>query len=227
MDTDFAGIRLEKVEMSASIRVNVVHSQALMAAGLLSLLQNEADIKPVLSDACGEQCYDGCMKLEPDVLLLELNVNHDRGLYCIRQITARFPDARILVLSALSDAFRASHALDAGAKGFITYQTPPDQLAFAIREVARGGVYIEPRIAGKMKQIRTSGKSSLIAMLSEREYQILLLILEGRNTMEISKSLHVSNKTISNHHTHIMHKLSVSNPVELTRLAIREGIIKA
>jgi len=213
--------------MKASIRVNVVHGQALTAAGLLSLLQNKPDMKPVRVDACGEQCYRGCMKPEPDVLLLELNVNHDRGLYCIRQIIARFPEARILVLSGLPDEFRASHVLAAGAKGFITYQTPPDQLVFAIRAVAKGGIYIEPRIAGKMRQIRASDKGSPIAMLSEREYQILLLILEGRNTGEISKSLHVSNKTISNHHTHIMHKLSVSNPVELTRLAIREGIIKA
>jgi len=213
--------------MSASIRVHLVHGQTLTAAGLLSLLQIEPDIAPVLIDACGEQCHQRCMQPEPDVLLLDLNVNHGCGMDCIHQIIARYPEAKILILSELSNGFRASHTLDAGAKGFLTYQTPPDQLAFAIREVARGGIYIEPRVAGKMKQTRTSGKSSLIAMLSEREYQILLLILAGHDTGDIATSLHISNKTVSNHHTKIMHKLGVSNPVELTRLAIREGIIKA
>jgi len=213
--------------MRKHIRVNVVYSQALTAAGLLSLLQNEPDIAPMLIDTCEEQCYHGCMQSKPDVLLLDLNANHDCGMGCIDQIIARYPEAKILVLSNLSNGFRSSHALDAGAKGFLTYQTSPDQLAFAIREVAKGGVYIEPRIAGKMSQSKVRVKKNIITILSEREYQILLLILEGHSTGEMATSLYISNKTISNHHAKIMHKLGVSNPIELTRLAIREGIIKA
>jgi len=78
--------------MSASLRIHLVHSQALMAAGLLSLLKDEPDIEPVLIEACGEQCYFKCMQPEPDVLLLELNVNHDCGLDCICRIIARHPE---------------------------------------------------------------------------------------------------------------------------------------
>jgi len=213
--------------MLANIRVHLVHDQPLTAAGLVRLLQDEPDIEPVLIEACGEQCGHDCMQPEPDVLLLELSANHHCGLDCIRQIIVRHPEAKILVLSKLSNGLRPSYALAAGARGFITHQTPPEQLAFAIREVVKGGIYIEPRVAGKMKRTNNGEKTDIIAMLSAREYQIFLLIVEGRSTGEIAKSLHVSDKTVANHHTQIMHKLGVSNLVELTRLAIRHGIIKA
>jgi len=213
--------------MGAKIRVHLVHGQALTAAGLIRLLEDEPDINPVLIGSCAEQCNHACMQPEPDVLLLELSANHNCGLDCIRQIIARHPGAKILILSELSNGLRPAYTLAAGARGFITHQTPPEQLAFAIREVVKGGIYIEPRVAGKMKRSGNGDNADIVTILSAREYQIFLLIVEGHNTGDIAKSLHVSDKTVANHHTQIMHKLDVSNPVELTRLAIRHGIIKA
>jgi DNA-binding NarL/FixJ family response regulator len=149
------------------------------------------------------------------------------GLEAIRRIRLRDERAKILVFSVHEDTVFVEHALAAGASGYLTKRSAPDALVSAVKRIAAGGRYIDSQIAERLAFQRARGRDSPFTALSTREFEIFCLLAEGRNTSDIADRLSLSYKTVANYTTQLKGKLGVDTLAELTRLAIRHGIIAA
>jgi two-component system invasion response regulator UvrY len=125
------------------------------------------------------------------------------------------------------DAAYVSRALKAGAKGYLTKRSAPEELAKAVRTLMRGKLYLGEDVAQMREDSQGASDEDRVQRLSEREFEVFCLLAEGRTVVEISEDLHLSPKTVSNHRANIMQKLGAKSIVELTRLAIRNGLIDA
>lgn len=210
-----------------TIHVTLVDSQLLVAMGIRQLLEAEDDIHVMdVRTDCHIPCDQGCMQASPDVLLMETVLDQVSALDCIRRVINKQPSARILALGHDACTVTAQHALSLGATGYLCKQAPPGELLTAVRSVASGQKYVCPK-AGRHLLTSPSFESNRFQELTRREYEIMLLMVDGHSASEISQVLSISTKTLANHHTHILRKLEVRNLVDLTRLAIRHGIIQA
>jgi two-component system invasion response regulator UvrY len=149
------------------------------------------------------------------------------GLEGVRHLHAKDAKARILVLSMRDDSAYVSRALKSGAAGYVTKRSAAEELPKAIVSMLNGRRYLSADIIGEQESDRPNGDEERVSLLSEREFEVFCLLAEGRTVVEISEDLHLSPKTVSNHRSNIMQKLSAKNIVELTRLAIRNGLIEA
>jgi len=211
-----------------TVHVMLVESLLLVAMGMRQLLEAEEDIHVVdIKTDCHAPCSQGCIKASPDVIIMETALPHVSALDCIRRIIAKHPKACILALGHDSSAVTAQHAISLGALGYLCKQAPVGELLTAVRSVAAGQKYVCPDAGRHLMASPSFAERTPLDLLTRREYEVMLLILQGRSAAEISDTLSISPKTLANHHTRILRKLNVSNLVELTRLAIRHGIIQA
>ncbi len=146
-------------------------------------------------------------------------------LEAIRRITAREPEAKILVFSMHEDTVFVEQALQAGAKGYITKSSAPEILIDAIKALYAGKTHIDSEILQKLAFQKSQGEASPFSDLSTREFEIFCLLAEGMNTSEIAKQLSLSYKTVANYSTQIKNKLQVTTVADIARLAIRYKII--
>ena len=147
-------------------------------------------------------------------------------LEAIRRILMRYEKAKILVLSMHEDLSFANQALKLGAKGYLIKNTLGDDLVKSIQAISKGEVFLGDEIAKKIAMQSIVGDQDPIHTLSAREFEIFRLLAEGLEIDAIAKTLNVSSKTVSNYQTTIKQKLNINTPVELIRLAIKEGVIK-
>jgi two-component system, NarL family, invasion response regulator UvrY len=213
------------VSMSPRIRVMLADDHAVVRAGYRFLLENVQDIEVVAEASSGEDALAQFADVKPDVLVIDLTMPGIGGMEAIRQLRRSQPDARILVFSMHENAALVEHALQEGAAGYISKNSPPDTLVAAVRRIAAGNVYIDSELAQSMVVQQSRGQREALAGLSTRELQILRLFAEARAIEEIAESLSLSNKTIANYLTQIKDKLNVSSSAELVRLAISKGLV--
>ena len=211
------------------IRVLLVDDHAVVRTGYRLLLESEDDIEVCAEADSGETALRLFAEFEPDLVIIDLTLPGISGLEAIRRMIARDPKARFLVFSMHEDDVFVGQALDAGAKGYITKSSPPKTLIEAAREIAKGRVYIEGEIASRIAIQKTKGTGpvSPFVGLSTREFEIFCLLAEGLNANEVASRLSLSYKTVANYSTQIKSKLEANTVAELTRLAIRHGVIQA
>ena len=140
---------------------------------------------------------------------------------------ARDNKARILVFSMHDDLIFVDQAINAGARGYITKSSAPNVLIDAIKEIAKGKTYLEVEAARHLACRKLRGEDSPFSMLSTREFEIFCYLAEGLSTNEIAERLSLSYKTIANYSTQIKNKLNANSIADLTRLAIRHGVVEA
>jgi DNA-binding NarL/FixJ family response regulator len=198
---------------------------AVVRAGYRFLLENVQDIEVVAEASSGEDALAQFGEVKPDVLVIDLTMPGIGGMEAIRQLRRSQPEARILVFSMHENAALVEHALQEGAAGYISKNSPPDTLVAAVRRIAAGNIYIDSELAQSMVVQQSRGQREALAGLSTRELQILRLFAEARAIEEIAESLSLSNKTIANYLTQIKDKLNVSSSAELVRLAISKGLV--
>jgi two-component system invasion response regulator UvrY len=211
--------------MSPRIRVMLADDHAVVRAGYRFLLENLQDIEVVAEASSGEDALAQFDQVKPDVLVIDLTMPGIGGMEAIRQLRVSQPAARILVFSMHENAALVEHALQEGAAGYISKNSPPDTLVTAVRRIAAGNVYIDSELAQSMVVQQSRGQREALAGLSTRELQILRLFAEARAIEEIAESLSLSTKTIANYLTQIKDKLNVSSSAELVRLAISKGLV--
>lgn len=211
--------------MSPRIRVMLADDHAVVRAGYRFLLENLQDIEVVAEASSGEDALAQFDQLKPDVLVIDLTMPGIGGMEAIRQLRASQPGARILVFSMHENAALVEHALQEGAAGYISKNSPPDTLVTAVRRIAAGNVYIDSELAQSMVVQQSRGQREALAGLSTRELQILRLFAEARAIEDLAESLSLSTKTIANYLTQIKDKLNVSSSAELVRLAISKGLV--
>jgi two-component system invasion response regulator UvrY len=209
------------------IRILLVDDHAVVRAGYRLLLQNSEDVEIIAETSNGESACRLYAELYPDVVVMDLSLPGMSGLEAIRRIIARDHKARVLVFSMHDDMIFVDQAINAGAKGYITKNSAPHVLIDAIKEIATGKTYLEEEAAQHLAYRKLRGEDSPFSMLSTREFEIFCYLAEGLNTNEIAERLSLSYKTIANYSTQIKNKLNVNSVADLTRLAIRHGVVEA
>lgn len=210
-----------------TVRVILADDHEIVRAGLRRLIDGSPDIQVLVEVESGEQAFREYFSQQPDVALLDLNMPGMGGLEAMRRILARDVNARMLVLSMHEDAVYPARALQSGAKGYVTKRCAPDVLLDAIRAVARGEVFLEPRIARQLAQDGVTGKEEPLMKLTAREFEVFRLLAAGKSVNDIAETLFLSAKTVGTYQTRILTKLNANNLSDLTRLAIRMGYIEA
>jgi len=211
--------------IQSKAKLLLVDDHAIVRAGFRYLLENDADYEIREVNSAEEACRI-YTDYKPDAVIMDLMMPGMGGLQGVRHIHAKDNNARVLVLSMRDDPIYVSQATKAGAQGYVTKRSAPEELTKAVAMLIKGQNYLSADIA-KMSSKSSKSDQEQIDCLSDREFEIFCLLAEGKTVVNISEDLHLSPKTVSNHRTHIMHKMQATNIVELTRLAIRNGLIEA
>ena len=209
----------------SAIRIMLVDDHAVVRAGVRRLLEQDARFLVVTECDSGERAYQQFGEYLPDITVMDLSMPGMGGMEAIGRIIARYPTAKLLVLSMHENAAFASQALKAGARGYLAKNGLAEELVGALESIANGQTYINANISKKITQQFLSNEDTPLQQLSTREFEIFRLLAEGCDSNLIATTLNISSKTVANYQTSIKQKLGVNNSVELVRLAIRHGLI--
>lgn len=209
------------------INVMLVDDHDLVRKGIRRLLDDASGIKVVAEAIDGEQAIREVRKKKPDVILMDVSMPGIGGLEATRKITRSLPDMKIIAVTIHDNEPFPARLLEAGAAGYITKGCAIEEIISAIQSVHQGKQYITPGVAQKLAlSFVNHGTRSVIEELTQREMQVMLMMVRGESNKEISISLCLSPKTTSTYRYRLFEKLGVDNDVELTRFAIRHGLIK-
>ncbi|MDX1451110.1 MAG: UvrY/SirA/GacA family response regulator transcription factor [Oleiphilaceae bacterium] len=207
------------------IKVLVVDDHDLIRAGIARMLEDDGSIK-VLGEACsGEEAVERAQEVRPDVVVMDLKMPGIGGLEAMRRIQQRCGEqTRVVVVSAYTEDPYPSRVMDAGASAFISKNSHISEMIRAIKMVANGQRYVSPDIAQAMALNKKS--DSPFDCLSERELQIATMIMDCQKVQDISDKLCLSPKTVNSYRYRIFEKLDINSDVELTLLAVRNGLLE-
>lgn len=211
--------------MTSRIRIVLVDDHAMVRMGFRMLLSSFADIEVVGEAEDGETGYQRYAELTPDVVVMDLSMPGMGGIEALRRLTTRYRDARVLALSAHEDTAHPRRALKAGALGYVSKRSAPEELIDAVRSVAAGRIYLGPELARKLAVQDLNGGASPVEQLSEREFAVFLQLAQGQSVAQIAETLHLSPNTVGTHLYNIKQKLGVGNQAELTLIAVRNGLL--
>lgn len=210
------------------LRIFLADDEAMVRAGLRNLIEAQRDMQVVGEAGDGLEAVLLAPALAPDVAVLDISPPGQTGAETTRRLRAACPRLRVLILSSHEDKGHISDILAAGATGFLLKRATAEELINAIRAVARAGVYIDPRIAGKMVSPTIHPFSGLQLMdLSKREAEVLRMVAQGHSHRDISTQLSVSLKTIETYKARSMEKLGLRSRVDIVRHAAEAGWLHA
>ena len=212
------------------IRVLVVDDHTIVRDGICALLALAGDIEVVGEAANGSEALEKVRELAPDVVLMDMAMPIMGGLEATRRIRKEFPKARVLVLTQYDDKGYVLPVIAAGACGFISKAAASSELASGIRSAYRGESFLSPSVAKFLiedyQQVANLRDiSDPYEQLTDRERDVLKLLVEGYSNQEIADMLAISPKTVDGHKTSLMAKLDIHNRVDLVKYALRKGII--
>ncbi len=217
------------------ITVLLVEDHALMRRGLVGQFRLEADFEVVGEAEDGQQAIDLSIQLQPNVVLMDIELPLVDGVSATQEIKSNIPDIRVLALSAFGKNDQIVGMLAAGADGYCLKSIQWPQLLNAIRLLQGGGTYLDPQIAHKLSSMlkvqptlgsqTTNQEKAKITTLSDREQSILQLISEGHSNQEIATDLYLSLGTVKSYVRMILNKLSVDDRVQAAAKAVRAGLI--
>ena len=205
-----------------TIRVLIADDHSIVRDGLKRILAATADLQVTGEAASGDAALALVKANDYDVVMLDMSMPGLSGLDLIKRLKVERPKLRILVLSMHGEQQYAARALKAGAAGYLNKDSASDQLLGALRKIAGGGVHIGEAAAAGLLQ--ASGKTAHQA-LSDREFEVMRLLVEGLGPTEIAERLHLSVKTVSTHKTRILEKLGLGSTAELVRYAMEHRLV--
>ncbi|MDJ0596321.1 MAG: response regulator transcription factor [Pleurocapsa sp. MO_226.B13] len=212
------------------IHLLIVDDQTIIRHGLKSLLELQDDLTVIGDAGNGEEAISLIASLKqesqlPDVVLLDVRMPIMDGVATTKELNQHYPEIKILILTTFDDDEYISQAMNHGAKGYLLKDSPPEDLAMAIRVVNKGNTYMGSGLLEKMLHKSPQAKtvtpaiSNQLAELSPREREVLKLIAQGLNNREIAKKLYISEKTVKNHVTSILSKLNLRDRTQAALLA--------
>ncbi|MBL1320407.1 MAG: response regulator transcription factor [Methylophaga sp.] len=210
--------------MTALTRVLLADSHTIMRAGLRRILEESNEINVVAEAQSGEQAYKLFGELTPDVLVMELSMPKMGGLESLGRVKSRYPQANVIIISMDENVTYASHALAAGAMGYISKSSGADDLLKAVNAAAKGENYLSAIMAMQVA-LKNTSENDPMQKLSTREFEVFRLLAEGKTVEDIAKCLSVSQKTVANYQTLLKQKLEIHSPVDLVCLAVKHKII--
>lgn len=211
--------------MSETIKILLADDHAVVREGLRALIDSEPEMTVIGEAADGEVAIMQARDLQPDVILMDLEMPRKSGLEAIEAIKQTQPEARILVLTSYAEDKKVFRAVKIGALGYLLKDSSPQELLRAIRQVHRGETSLHPTIARKLVQelSRPSDLPPADEQLTEREVDVLKLVAKGMSNQEIAEKLVVSEPTVRAHVSNILSKLHLANRTQAALYALREG----
>ena len=211
------------------IKVVIADDIQILRQGLKAILEQDGDIEVTGLAGDGLQAFLLCKEKKPDVALMDMTMPRLNGIQATQKIAAGSPGTKVLVLSMHGDKNLIVESLKAGARGYVLKECSSQELCLAIQTVANGQYYLTPAILstliGDYLRLTENEEQGSDCPLSERELDVLKLLVKGCNAKQIAEQLSISKNTVDTHRRHILDKLGCNSMAELTRYAIREGYL--
>lgn len=214
--------------MSETVRVLVVDDHEVVRMGLTTLLEDVPWIQVVAQAESAEAALLAVSLHHPDVVVMDIRLPGDSGIDACQNITTRWPDTKVVMLTSYGDDTMIFRAIQAGASGYILKQVGTHALISAIDAIRRGEAVLDPivtqRVLAKVRQGETERQAAAFKDLSEREMEVLALVAQGKSNVEIAQELMLAQKTVRNHVSAILTKLGLTNRIEAATYAVRHDI---
>ncbi len=208
------------------IRVIIADDHAVVRRGIREILADAPDMQLTGEAESGKHVLRLAETAPCDVAVLDIFLQDLNGLEVLKQLRARHPHLRVLILSAYPEEQYAVRAFKSGASGYLTKTSAPEELIDAIRQAARGGKYVTRALAEQLAQTLGGAPSAAHDALSDRELEVLRGIGVGKNLNEIASELALSPKTVSTYRTRILEKLGLDTTADLIRYALEQDLTK-
>jgi DNA-binding NarL/FixJ family response regulator len=205
------------------IRVLIADDHPVVRDGIRAVLGTQPDLQVIGEAATGSEAVELARRLQPDVILMDLQMPQMDGAAAIATIRAHDPQAKILVLTTYDTDSDITRAIDAGATGYLLKDTPRNHLFDALRAAVRGEAALSPTVAARLLARMRAPQADA---LTSREIDVLTAAARGLNNREIGRRLYISEATVKTHLLHIFAKLDVSDRTAAVTLAIERGIIR-
>lgn len=208
-------------------RILVVDDHAVVRRGLKQILSDSLDVVEVNEAKNGDEAVAQVQKTKHDLVLLDISLPDRTGLDVLKDLKAIRPELPVLMLSIHAEELFAIRALKAGASGYLTKACPPEELILAIRKVMTGEKYVSANFAQRLiSNLDKNNQKLPHQTLSDREYQVMCLISQGKTPKQIANQLKVSIKTVSTYHSRMLEKMKVESNAEITRYCLEHKLIE-
>lgn len=208
------------------LKIIIADDHPIVRAGMKQIISEASDLMVADEASDGRQLLTKIRKENFDVVILDISMPHMDGLDVLKQLKIEMPKLPVIVLSIHPEDQYALRVLKAGASGYVTKVSAPDELINAIRKVCRGGKYISPSIAEKLAfQLDANFEVMPHESLSDREYQVLCLLASGKTVTDIADELALSVKTVSTYRARILEKMNMKNNAELIHYAVQNRLV--
>ena len=208
------------------LRILIADDHAIVRQGLKQIVTETRDMIVAGEASNGQELLNKIKDDDYDVVVLDITMPGRNGIDVLRQLRTERPRLPILMLSIHPEEQYALRALRAGASGYLTKESAPDELVVAIRKVSSGGKYISASLAEKLAfELEAGREQAPHETLSDREYRVMCMIASGKTVMVIARELMLSEKTISTYRSRILQKMNMKNNAELTYYAIKNQLV--
>ncbi|MGE0368964.1 MAG: response regulator [Candidatus Dadabacteria bacterium] len=208
------------------LKVLIADDHPVVRQGVKQILAEELQLKQFGEARNAREVLESVSKKKWDILILDINLPDMNGLEILRQLKKVHPDLPVLVLTVFDEDQIAIRVLKAGASGFVTKETMPNELISAVKKIHSGGKYVSPSLAEKLVfNIYAEDEKPVHHKLSNREYQVICLIAAGKSVKQIAEELYLSIQTIRTYRTRILEKMEMNTDAELIHYAIQHGLI--
>jgi DNA-binding NarL/FixJ family response regulator len=209
------------------IRILIADDHPIVRAGFKQVLSDTPDLVVADEAGNGEDVLQYLKKKKYDVVLLDISMPGKSGLEILKELKTDYPQLPVLILSIYPEEQYAIRALRAGASGYLTKASAPNELISAIRKISAGGRYISASLAEKLATyLNADMTKSPHETLSDREHQVMRLIASGKTVSQIAESLNLSVKTISTYRAHVLEKMKMKNNAEITLYAVQNKLVQ-
>ena len=209
-------------------RILLADDHHIVRLGLKTLIDDQPDMEVVGEAGTASEAVHAAERLRPDVVLMDIRMPGEGGLEATRQITARFPEIKVVMLTSFADDELVVRAIRAGAVGYVLKQVANDELLRAITAAARGEALLDPattaRLLARVRETERRSDQDAFRDLTDRELDVLAQVARGKTNAEIAEALNLSEKTARNYVSAILEKLQLSNRIELATYAVEHHL---
>jgi DNA-binding NarL/FixJ family response regulator len=216
--------------MIAKTQILLVDDHDVVRLGLMTLLNDQPDMEVIGEASTAAEAVRAAVKLQPDVVLMDIRLPGEGGIEAAAQITRSVPNSKVVMLTSFADDELVVRAIRAGAVGYVLKQVGNEELLRAIRAAARGEALLDPsttaRLLSRVREAERKAEEDAFRDLSDREMDVLVHLAKGKTNAEIGARLHLSEKTVGNYVSNMFDKLHLSNRIELAAYAYEHHLFE-